>query len=372
MYSPSAAVPASRCGREGRRGEAGGRRVCIGIEGRFSVAGVARPPAHGNLLGVHGVAHDEIVGGWVGRQAGEQIRGQVERSPPGVDRCRPSTVGRTERRQHERRLRGGRKVGLDLLGHVAGVELVLVQRHGPCNLLWLQVDVEGAHVAANGLQDLPCHFSDRPVRREPDARRAPVAVLDDRGMGAKVECDRQDPRTVGCRQGSGLPSPRRQSECRVLELRFGWCQRNGQLPQELRVGVQGVARLVPILVRDPGPVVRHIRRLSGYVPLDPARPTRRVSGTGHGREWGPSQASRERTSAASSTERAAASAPIRDGSGDMVLMMMSVKPSAPIDRQLFRDTVRIAVGHRPAIEPPVATGDRGRRRPSPPRPGLRR
>ena len=53
-----------------------------------------------------------------------------------------------------------------------------------------------------------------------------------------------------------------------------------------------------------------------------------VFGTGRGRAR-PSQASRERTWAASSTERAAASAPIRDGSGDMVLMMMSVKPSAP-------------------------------------------
>ena len=73
------------------------------------------------------------------------------------------------------------------------VQLVLVQWHGPCDLLWPQVDVEVAHVAANGLQDLPRHVPDRPVRREPDARRAPVAVLDDRFMGPKVERHGQGP-----------------------------------------------------------------------------------------------------------------------------------------------------------------------------------
>jgi len=100
----------------------------------------------------------------------------------------------------------------------------------------------------------------------------------------------------------------------MLELWFGTCERNGQLPEELGVGVQGIARVAPFLVGDPGPLAcRHGRRLSGYAPLDP----------------GSGQASRERTSAASSTERAAASALMPSGSGDMVLMMMSVKPRAP-------------------------------------------
>ncbi len=43
----------------------------------------------------------------------------------------------------------------------------------------------------------------------------------------------------------------------------------------------------------------------------------------------PDQASRERTSAANSTERSAASAPSSGGTGDIVRMMTSVKPSSP-------------------------------------------
>src|ERR671928_7052 len=48
------------------------------------VAPVAGPPAHGDLLRVHGIAHDEVVAGRIGRPAGEEVHREVERAPPRV------------------------------------------------------------------------------------------------------------------------------------------------------------------------------------------------------------------------------------------------------------------------------------------------
>jgi MFS family permease len=61
-------IPAGRPRRELRAGEALGGGVGIGVEGGAAVAGVTGPPADGDLLRVHGVAHDEIVGGRLGGQ----------------------------------------------------------------------------------------------------------------------------------------------------------------------------------------------------------------------------------------------------------------------------------------------------------------
>ena len=73
----------------------------------------------------------------------------------------------------------------------------------------------------------------------------------------------------------------------------------------------------------------------------------------------PGSGERERTSAANSTERSAASAPSSGGTGDIVLMMMSVKPSSPKTESCSATLVGIAIGHRPALEAPVAGGDEG-------------
>ena len=96
-----------------------GRRVRVGVEGRPAVARVAGPPADGDLLRVHRVAHDEVVRRRVGGRAGEQVHGQVERAPPRVDRRRAPAVGRAERGEHQRGLGRGGEVGGDLVGVVA-------------------------------------------------------------------------------------------------------------------------------------------------------------------------------------------------------------------------------------------------------------
>ena len=128
-YSPSVGSQRAAGGSSVAPREAVGRRVRVGVERRLPVARVARPPADRDLLGVHRVAHDEVVGRRLGGLAGEQVDGEVERAPPGVDRGRAAAVGGAEGRQHERGARGGVEVGGDLLGVVGGVLLVLVERH---------------------------------------------------------------------------------------------------------------------------------------------------------------------------------------------------------------------------------------------------
>ena len=72
-------------GQAGAR-KAGRRRVREGEERRLRVAGIARPPAGLDQLGVRCIAHDEVIGGRVGGQAGEQEHRQVKSAPPRVYR----------------------------------------------------------------------------------------------------------------------------------------------------------------------------------------------------------------------------------------------------------------------------------------------
>src|SRR6202000_3218585 len=90
-----------------RRGQAGAGEaldggVRVGVEGGPGVAGVTGPPADGDLLGVHRVAHDEVRGRRLGGAAGEEVDGEVERSPPGVHRGAAAAVGRAKGGEHQR------------------------------------------------------------------------------------------------------------------------------------------------------------------------------------------------------------------------------------------------------------------------------
>jgi hypothetical protein len=54
-------VPARRRRGERAVGESLRRRMGIGVERRLAQFGIPGPPSHRHLLGVHRVAHDEVV-----------------------------------------------------------------------------------------------------------------------------------------------------------------------------------------------------------------------------------------------------------------------------------------------------------------------
>ena len=171
MYSPSAA---SQCAADGDRvsvREAGRGRVRERVERRLAVARVARPPAHGDLLRIHGVAHDEVARRRIGGQPGEQAHRQVEGPPPRVDRRGPPAVGRPVRRQDQRGLGRRGEIVSDLAGVVARVLVVLVQRHLPRHLLRGRVDLHRAAQRAHRRQHIPGDRADRAVRGERDRVR---------------------------------------------------------------------------------------------------------------------------------------------------------------------------------------------------------
>ena len=134
-YSPSSASQRAAAGSSSRSAKPARRRMRVGVEGGAAVALVAGPPADRDLLRVHRVAHDEVLRGRVGRAAREEVDREVERAPPGVHGRRAPAVGGAERAEHERRLRRGGEVLLDLRGVVARVLVVLVQRDAPRDLL---------------------------------------------------------------------------------------------------------------------------------------------------------------------------------------------------------------------------------------------
>ena len=245
-------VPARGGGRERRGREALRRGVRVGVERRLAVARIAGPPADRDLLGVHRVAHDEVVRRRVGGQAGEQVHREVERAPPGVDRRRAAAIRRAERGEDERRAGRGGEVGGDLGGVIARVLVVLVERHvhgTSCGVGSISTAPASARTASSTLaRDL----ADRPVGVERDALDATVAVLDERLVGSQVERDDERPRAVRRRQRGGLPAPRGQAQRRVLELRLGRGERHRQLAEDLGVRVQRVAGLAPLLIGERG------------------------------------------------------------------------------------------------------------------------
>ena len=229
----------------------------VGVEGRLRVPRVARPPAHGDLLGVHRVAHDEVVGRGIGRKAGEQAGRQVEGPPPGVDRCRPSTVRGTEGCEHQGGLGCRREVGLDLAGRVAGVLVVLVERNRPRHLLRSQIDLDRPPSSRTAPRTLRVNSATGRSGASAIAARPAVTVLDDRLVGPEIEHHGQSAGAIGCRQRGRLPTPRGETQRGMLELRFGRGQRHRQLPEDLGVRVQGVARLAPVLVGGGRPLEGH-------------------------------------------------------------------------------------------------------------------
>src|SRR4029077_16316116 len=98
---------------------------------------------------------NEVLWRRVRGQAGEEADGEVERSPPRVDGRRATTIGRAEGCQHERRAGPGREVGAALLGVLARLLLVLVERRAPWDLLRRGVDLDGAGEGTDGLEQLP-------------------------------------------------------------------------------------------------------------------------------------------------------------------------------------------------------------------------
>ena len=223
------------------------------------VARVAGPPADGDLLRVHRVAHDEVVAGRLGRLAREEADREVERAPPRVDRRRAPAIGRAERGEHQRRPRRGGEVGRDLRGVVARVLLVLVEAAPstapPAACGSNSTSPASSRTAAStsrvtsptersGVSAMPrsrpslCSTTrlvvraGRARRRARRSRRAPAAaaVSQPRAVRRSAAC---------CSCGSGGRQHRR------------------ELAEDLRVAVQRVARLAPLLVAERRPCQRH-------------------------------------------------------------------------------------------------------------------
>ena len=255
-----------------RRVEAGGgrgqgharevrrRRVRVGVERGFPVARVPRPPAHGDLLRVHRVAHDEVRRGRLGRESGEQAHGQVKGSPPRVDRRGAAAAGARVIGQDQRGLgRRGEVVG-DLAGVIGGVLVVFVPV-GTC------------HGTSCGVGSI----STGPPRSRTAASTsrvtAPAGTCGVSGMrrvwpplcSTTASCCRRSRTTTREPERSGAGSgnvsqPRAVSRsAAVLELRLGRGQLHRQLAQQLGVGVQRVTGRLPLLVGQRGPGRRHAR-----------------------------------------------------------------------------------------------------------------
>ncbi len=226
------------------------------------------------------------VGRRVGGDAGEQADGQVEGTPPGVDRRGPAAVGRAVGGQHQGRLGGGGEVRADLGRVVGGVLGVLVEREGPGDFLGFGVDLHRAAEAAGGGQEFLGDVADRAIGGERDAAGPAVGVLHYRLVPVQVERGDQGAGAVRGRQRGGFPAPRGQPERGVLELGLGRGQPDGQLAEHLGMRVQGVAGCLPVLIRARRPARGHGSSLSRPPPPGPAgRPGRRPRCGSARRAW---------------------------------------------------------------------------------------
>ena len=79
-------VPTTHRRRQPPAGEAGRGRRGKAEECRHRMAGITGPPADLDLLGVAGIAHDEILRGRIDLESRKQADGQVECPPPCVHR----------------------------------------------------------------------------------------------------------------------------------------------------------------------------------------------------------------------------------------------------------------------------------------------
>ena len=130
---------------------------------------------------------------------------------------------------------------------------VLVQRHVPRDLLGLGVDLDVASQAANGLEHLPRHLGDGPIRGQRDSRLSPVAVLNECLVSSQVEPGDDRAQAIGRGQHPRLPAAGRQSKGGMLELGLRRSELDRQLAEDLSVGVECVAGLGPRFVRERGP-----------------------------------------------------------------------------------------------------------------------
>ena len=112
--------------------------------------------------------------------------------------------------------------------------------------LWVDLDLAGE--TADGLELLARHLGDRTVRGEWDARLPSAGVLDERLVAAQIEAGDDRSGTIGCRQDVGLPAARGEAECGVLQLPLDGSQHDSELPEDLRVCMERVARLAPGVV----------------------------------------------------------------------------------------------------------------------------
>jgi hypothetical protein len=202
--------------------------------------------------------------GGCSRTSRKEADGEVERAPPCVDRGRASTIRSTELGQDEGGLGRCRQIGGDLRGVVVGVDIVLVEWHGPGDLLGFWVDVDPADELADGVEGLAGDRAHRTIGSQRNAAAAPGTRLDGQLVILQIERHDEAPGAARGRQRGRLPPARRQPQRRMLELRLGWCERHRKLAEELGMRVQGVAGLRPGLVGNLAPLRRHARRLLNH------------------------------------------------------------------------------------------------------------
>src|ERR1700722_12917080 len=101
--------------------------------------------------------------------------------------------------------------------------------------------------------------------RQRNVADSPSAGLNHHLMIVEIDRGHKVPSTVWSRQGCSFPSPSSQPECGVLELWFRWCECDRELAEELCVGMQGVAGLMPLLIGKRGPPRRHSVTLTASV-----------------------------------------------------------------------------------------------------------
>ena len=163
-------------------------------------------------------------GGSAGKP-GEQVDGQVERTPPGVDRRRPSSVRAPETRPARAppgwRPRSSRSPGLV----IAGV-LVCPRRAGRSTGPPGASGRSPPGPRGGGRRRAP-RGSRLPTDRSASGRHRstrPPLCSTTRLVDPQVQHDDERPRTVRRRQRGGLPTPGGQPQRRVLQLRLGRCE----------------------------------------------------------------------------------------------------------------------------------------------------